>query len=49
VDEEREAGYYEVEWRAAVASGFYIYRIEAVAADNPNNVFVQVKKMVFVR
>lgn len=49
LDGEREAGYYEVEWNAAVASGIYIYRIEAVAADNLNNAFVQVKKMVFVR
>jgi hypothetical protein len=49
LDDERDAGYYEVEWRAAVASGIYIYRIEAIASDNPNNAFVQVKKMVLVR
>lgn len=49
LNDERAAGYYEVEWRAAAASGTYIYRIEAVASDNPNNAFVQVKKMVLVR
>lgn len=49
IDGEREPGYHKVEWRANVASGIYIYRIEAMGSDNPNNTFVQVKKMVLMR
>lgn len=49
VDGERDAGYYETEWKASVASGIYIYRIEAVASDNQTNAFVQVKKMLLVK
>ena len=45
---EREAGYHEVEWRATVASGIYLYRIEAVSTSDPNNRFVQVRKMLFL-
>jgi hypothetical protein len=49
LDGEREAGYYDAEWRASVASGIYMYRIEAIAVNNPTNAFVQVKKMVLLR
>jgi hypothetical protein len=46
---EQEAGYHEVEWRANVASGIYFYRIDAVSASDPNNRFVQVKKMLLLK
>jgi len=46
---EREAGYHEVEWRANVASGIYLYRIDAVSESDPNNRFVQVKKMLLLK
>ncbi len=46
---EQEAGYHEVEWRANVASGIYFYRIDAVSMNNPNNRFVQVKKMLLLK
>ena len=49
LDDEREAGYFEVTWNASVASGLYIYRIVAVGSDNQTNAFVQVKKMLLVR
>ena len=46
---EQEAGYHEVEWRANVASGIYFYRIDAVNMNDPNNRFMQVKKMLLLR
>ncbi len=46
---EREAGFHEVEWRANVASGIYFYRIDAVSVNDPNNRFVQVKKMLLLK
>jgi hypothetical protein len=49
VSGEKEAGYHELEWRANVASGVYFYRIDAVSVSNPNNRFVEVKKMVLLK
>jgi photosystem II stability/assembly factor-like uncharacterized protein len=46
---EREAGYHEVEWNANVATGIYFYRIVAISTTNPNNHFVQVKKMLLLK
>lgn len=46
---EQEAGPHEVEWHATVASGIYFYRIEAVDMTNPNNRFIQVKKMLLLK
>ena len=46
---ERQAGYHEVEWRANVASGIYFYRIEAVSTTDPNNRFLEVKKMLLLK
>jgi hypothetical protein len=37
------------EWQASVASGIYFYRIEAASASDPNNRFVQVKKMLLLK
>jgi hypothetical protein len=49
VDEEQEARFYERTWHATVATGLYFYRLEAVATDEPNKSFVQVRKMVLVK
>ena len=46
---ERDAGYHQVEWHAAVASGIYFYRLEAVDAANHADAFVQVKKMLLLK
>ncbi len=46
---EREPGYHEVQWLANVASGIYFYRIDAVSVADPNNRFVQVKKMLLLK
>ncbi len=46
---EQEAGYHEVEWRANVGSGVYFYRIDAGTLNDPNNRFMQVKKMLLLK
>jgi hypothetical protein len=46
---EMDPGYHEVELQANVASGICFYRIDAVSVNDPNNRFVQVKKMVLLR
>jgi hypothetical protein len=42
-------GAHQVEWKPQVASGVYLYRIEAVGVDNPASHFIQVRKMVLMR
>jgi len=49
VDGERNAGNYEAEWKSAVTSGIYFYRLEAVANDDPNKRFLETKKMLLLR
>jgi fibronectin type 3 domain-containing protein len=49
VNEELEAGYFEKVWQAGIASGIYFYRIDAVSTTDPNNRFVQVKKMLLLK
>jgi methionine-rich copper-binding protein CopC len=49
VNEERNAGMYEVTWTPAIPSGVYLYRIEAVGSDAPSQKFFQVRKMVLVK
>jgi photosystem II stability/assembly factor-like uncharacterized protein len=46
---EQEEGFHEVEWRANASSGIYFYRIEAVSTSNPNDRFVQTKKMLLLK
>jgi hypothetical protein len=50
IDGELEAGYREVVWNAStVASGIYIYRIQATAVNDPARHFSDVGKMALVR
>jgi hypothetical protein len=49
VNTQQNAGYYEISWQPKVSSGIYIYRIEATAADNPENHFVKTLKALFVK
>jgi hypothetical protein len=43
------AGYQKALWNANVSSGIYFYHIDAVSLSEPNNRFVQVKKMLLLR
>ena len=49
VDEEQDARYYELTWEAGGASGLYFYRLGAVASDDANRRYVEVRKMLFVK
>lgn len=49
VDGERNGGTYEAEWKGAVTSGIYFYRLEAVASDDPNKRFLETKKMLLLK
>jgi Bacterial Ig-like domain/FG-GAP-like repeat/Secretion system C-terminal sorting domain/Abnormal spindle-like microcephaly-assoc'd, ASPM-SPD-2-Hydin len=46
---EQAPGYQSVLWNAKVASGMYFYRIEATDLSNPNNHFVDTKKMILLK
>jgi len=48
-NEEMSTGSYEKTWSAHVASGLYIYRIEAVSVSDPGKRFVDEKKMVLLK
>jgi len=50
VDGVQEAGYHSAEWdAAAMASGVYFYRLEAVSLSEPLSSFEQVRKMLLVK
>jgi hypothetical protein len=50
VDEVQGAGFKSVQWNASnVASGVYIYRMDAVAVNDPSKAFMDVKKMVLIK
>jgi hypothetical protein len=50
VDGRQSAGFKSVNWNAGgVASGLYIYRIEATSVSDPSKTFVQVRKMALIR
>jgi hypothetical protein len=49
VNENKPAGYYQVEWHANVASGMYFYRLEVVSTSDPNDRFVDTKKMLLLK
>jgi hypothetical protein len=48
-NEEREAGIHEVVWHANAASGIYFYRIDAVRVSDPNQRFLEAKKMLLLK
>jgi|GEM_PF-2043415 len=49
-DNVEQAGYKSVEWKAAgLASGVYIYRLEATAVDDPGKKFTEIKKMLLLQ
>jgi uncharacterized protein YfaP (DUF2135 family) len=46
----QDAGYKTVEWNAgSVASGLYIYRLEATSVADPLKAFMQTRKMVLIK
>jgi hypothetical protein len=49
VDEDMSAGYYQRTWNARVASGMYLYWIDATATDNPDKHFVDAKKLILLK
>jgi hypothetical protein len=49
VNTDQDAGWKEVKWRTDVSTGIYFYRLDAVSTNDPNNRFVQVKKMLLLR
>ncbi len=49
IDAQQEAGQFEKVWNAEVASGLYMYRLEAVSLSDPNKRFVDVKKMILLK
>ncbi|MFA5834940.1 MAG: choice-of-anchor D domain-containing protein [Bacteroidota bacterium] len=49
VHSEQSAGWQRITWNANVSTGLYFYRLEAVDVNNPNNRFVQVKKMLLLK
>jgi hypothetical protein len=55
IDGVEDAGYKSVEWNAqdnsgnGIASGIYFYRLEAISISEPNNIFLQVRKMILLR
>jgi len=49
VNAEMTAGYQEVVWQATVPSGIYFYHVEAVSVADPDNRFVDTKKMILLR
>ena len=49
VNQQQNAGWHRVKWDANVSTGLYFYRIEAVSTNDPNNRFLQVKKMLLLR
>ena len=44
-----DAGYHEVQWTAALASGLYFYRLEAASVTDAGKAFSQVKKMILLK
>ena len=46
---EKEAGEYSVQWNAAVASGIYFYRINAISITGDNEAFSRTRKMVVLK
>jgi hypothetical protein len=45
----QDAGVQKIDWNGRVASGMYYYRIDAVSMSDPNNRFIQVRKMLLLK
>ena len=49
VNEEQNAGYKSVESTPNIASGVYLYRLDAISADHPEEIFSSMKKMLLLK
>ena len=49
VNSEQDAGYRSFVWNPKVASGIYFYKIEAIGVGNPNNRYMNTKKMILLK
>ena len=50
IDQIQPAGYQSVEWNpSGIASGIYLYRLEAVNISDPAKTFSEVKKMLLIK
>jgi hypothetical protein len=45
----QDAGYHEIEWSANVASGLYLYQLEATGVTEKGKSYTQMKKMVLLK
>ncbi len=50
VDEQKDAGYYNINWNAAnISSGIYFYRVVAINVNENNHRFVKTGKMILMK
>jgi hypothetical protein len=49
IDDIQDVGFYQVTWRAELASGMYIYRLQAISTDQQSRRFIRVNRMILVR
>jgi N-acetylmuramoyl-L-alanine amidase len=49
VDEMQDQGTFEVTWTPVVSSGMYFYRLEATSQIDPDNRFVDIKRMTLLK
>lgn len=49
VNSEKNAGFHNTTWISDVGSGVYIYRISAQSIENPENRFIQTRKMLLMK
>jgi hypothetical protein len=49
VSGEEEPGYHSISWTPQVASGIYLYRLEAVSVDDPTVTFQKLFRMVYLK
>jgi len=49
VNSEQNAGFHNTVWNANVGSGIYLYQITAQSIENPENRFVQTRKMILMK
>jgi flagellar hook assembly protein FlgD len=45
----QDAGYHEIEWSANVASGLYLYQLDATSITETGKKYTQMKKMVLLK